>query len=235
MKVQRYISILFLVIITFSSCRKSETLVSDIDYSYFPLRQGNWIIYNVSHRIVDAPMEIDSVNTYQLKEIIDTTFFDPEGRLNYRIERHIRKSDAYAWQLSDVWFACISDNKAQKVEENIRYVKLNFPLFYNKSWNGNIFNSLDAKNYKLTSFGKSDTANGNSFLYALTVLQENRINAIEKYYSVEKYAKDIGMFLKQEINISKTLYPSNVVPAENRMERAELYYQVAVSWHVVNN
>lgn len=219
--------ILFLSVVTVS-CKKTSNTVVPVDYSYFPIKLKSWIIYDIEYRIIDKESGIDSTHLYQLKEIVDTTFEDNSGRTNYRIERYTRKDSTQAWIIAAVWSECISDNAAQKVEENIRYVKLRFPVDKNKTWNGNIFNTMNAKDYKINSLDIAESINGVSFNSVLTVIQENRQNIIEKYYFIEKYAKNIGLVQKQEISITDVTSTSG--PIEDRIKKAEMYYQNVISY-----
>jgi hypothetical protein len=226
-----YISLLILFLLVVAvTCKKENNSVVPVDYSYFPLKLKSWIIYDIIYRIVDKTSNKDSTYHYQLKEVVDTTFEDNSGRINYRIERYIRKDITSAWAIADVWFECISDYSAQKVEENIRYVKLRFPVEKNKTWNGNLFNTIIAKNYKITSLDIAENINNVAFDSILTVTQENRENLIEKYYFIEKYAKNIGLVQKQEISISDVTSSLSILPIEERIKTAEMYYQNVISY-----
>lgn len=216
--------ILLLLLVTFSGCKKANDNYAAVDYSYFPLKLKRWIIYNVMYIDINENFGRHDTSRYQLKEIIDTVFLDNSNRTNYRVERYTRPGSGYSWEIKDVWFECIADNSAQKVEENIRYVKIRFPVELNKTWNGNIFNTLDEQDYKITSLDTQDTIIQNAFNEVMTVTQEDKLNAIEKYYSIEKYAKNIGLVSKQIIDISSA-YTSSTIPIEQRIKVAELYYQ----------
>src|SRR3989339_410437 len=224
---------LYALLLFITNCKKTSTTAT-FDTSYYPLKIKSWIIYDVTSvkfekDFVGQMIYYDSSH-YQLKEIIDTTYIDYSGRLNYRIERYTKDSTNNSWQIKDVWSTTMSDYTALKNEENITYVKIKFPVEKNKTWNGNLYNSMDAQNYKITTLDVTETINSNLFQNALTVTQTNTLNAIQKFYSFEKYAKNIGLIKKYIFNIYDVTYASTTDPIENRMKRAEKYTQEIISW-----
>lgn len=218
------VNIIVIILVGFSACKKSSNTVVPIDYSYFPQVQKSWIIYNVTQINIDKKVNKNDTLKYQLKEIIDTVFDDNIGHPTYRIERYTRNDTNPSWQIQDVWYQGIVDNAAYKVEENVKYLKLRFPVVLNKSWNGNLYNTEDPLDYKITSIDKQDTVNGIQFDKVLTVTQQDKLDAIEKYYFIEKYAKNIGLIQKNMISIDSFTYMSDTEPAENRIKLGTLYY-----------
>jgi len=41
------------------------------------------------------------------------------------------------WLLKNVWYSVKTDKNVERVEENIRYIKLIFPIRNNAKWDGN--------------------------------------------------------------------------------------------------
>ena len=191
----------------FPSCQKDQSVnFNSIDYGYFPDKIGSWIIYNVVEIHIDSESGVFDTAYYQINEIIESKFSDNSNRQTLRIERYIRENDTLPWNIKDVWFANLLTNSAQKVEENIRYVKLVFPVKLNKTWDGNTYNTLEECEYKITGIDINDTINSLFFDSVLTVTQKDEENMIEKFYFIEKYAKNTGMVYKQIIDIT-SLYP----------------------------
>lgn len=62
---------------------------------------------------------------------------------------------------------CWASNKtvtaAEKVEENVRFVKLAFPVKDEQVWNGNAQNTLDGWNYSYQFFDRPRTVGGITF------------------------------------------------------------------------
>lgn len=225
----KYGCLILTFLMTFTYCKKKSSELVPVDYSYFPLKLKSWVIYNITFRKVDKDVNIDTTVHYQLKEIIDTIIEDNTGKPVYRIERYTRPGNGHSWEISQVWQQGIDHNAAYKVEDNIKYVKLRFPVELNKSWNGNIYNSEEPLDYTISSIDQQETINGISFGNVLTVTQQYSQNLIEKFHFFEKYAKNIGLVQKQQISIYSDT-PSSPEPIENRILRGELYYMDVVSY-----
>lgn len=183
----------------FYSCKKDVAPSLDVGYGYFPTNVGHWIIYDVVTIEHDAPVNKHDTAVFQIMEIIESTFSDNENRQTQRIERYIRSDSTLPWVIKDVWFSNLTASTAEKVEENVRFVKLIFPVLLGETWDGNNFNSQDIWNYEYTEVDMSYTINNLSFDSTVTVLQIDEGNLIEKNYALEIYAKNVGMIYKELI------------------------------------
>jgi len=131
---------LVVIVLLFAACKKDKAVETvDIGYNYFPTEVGRYVVYQVDSISYDdffTPVKIDTAH-FQLKEVIESVFTDNEGRASERIERYVRYADTLPWSLRDVWYQTRSTTKAEKVEENVRFIKLTFPTQNNQKWNGN--------------------------------------------------------------------------------------------------
>jgi len=192
------------------TCDK-QTLVEvpeDNSQEYFPLALGKYMIYEVDSVLYDLDFA-DTVHFFVKEEIIDT-FLDNSDRVSYRIERSERMSETDPWQIKDVWVALQTENTAERIEENFRFVKMTFPLREGTTWDGNQF--VD-KDYILTIEGETlelfkgwssqvetvgavEMINGMTFNEVTTVSHARNENLIELRESVEKYARNVGLIEK---------------------------------------
>ncbi len=204
-----------LLCISLFSCK--ETLIEDnIDfgYDYFPQEVGKYISYEVDSIIYDqiSNFTIIDTNSLQVTERFVEEFDDNSGETTYRIERYERKNAGQAWQIKDVWTSKRTNTKAERIEENLRFVKMIFPASVETNpWNGNAF--LDEttiipiagesvvifKNWLYEYVEKDEpySINGFDFDSTMTVLQANEENLIELRYSEEVYAKNVGLIFKE--------------------------------------
>lgn len=196
-------SILFIVF-AFVSCKKDSTIPPvDMGYKYFPVNKGHWIIYDVDSTVWDDffPLEDprhDSTYNFQLKEITESIFNDNASRTTERIERY-KKIGSLDWYLKNVWFSNLTNSTAEKVENNIRYLKLTFPIRKGLTWNGNIYNTEDKQDYTYKEIHAPYSINGISFDSTLTVVQKVDTNSlIKKEFAIEVYAKNIGLIYKKQ-------------------------------------
>ena len=137
----RLLYTVFVSVILLFGCKKSNNETVNYYYGYFPLEVDSWVEYDVLD-IVHTEFGSDTT-IYQLKEITTEEFLDLEGRLTYRIERYWRADVSLEWSIKDVWYSNITKTTAEKVEENVRFTKMIFPINDTKYWDGNAFNNLD--------------------------------------------------------------------------------------------
>lgn len=201
--------ITLLVVSLMPSCKKETELPPDVGYSYFPDQVGKYIIYEVDSTSQNDSLQLRKTYRYLLKEVIESIITDNEGRPSLRIERYVKYHDSLVpysqmqWTLKDVWMATRTSSTAEKVEENVRYLKLVFPLKKGEDWNGNVYNTKPEWEYEVTEYDEPMILGNLSFDSTLTVEQANKniLNLTE--YSVESYARNVGLIYKEMIILNK--------------------------------
>ena len=204
-------AVVFLFVLTslFYSCKKkTDTVPIDLGYNYFPFEVGKYVIYDVDSIVLDKTFPNDTFK-FQIKEINESFFIDNSGRQSIRIERYKKKTSSTTWNLQDVWYSTRTTTTAEKIEENIRYVKLIFPTEKNKSWKGNAYNQLGDWDYKYSDIDKKRTLGGISFDSTTYITQYNKIDLLNVDYYAEIYAKNYGMIYKEIIVKHKDSVPGN--------------------------
>jgi len=228
--------ICFFIIIsgTFLSCGdKNNSISPDNNYSYFPSNVGHEIIYNVdSISKSNFKLTTDTFH-FQIKEVIESTFTDNEGRPALRLERYRRADESQPWVIFKVWSANLTKTNAEKKEDNITYIKLIFPVMLNEKWNGNVKNQMDEKEYKFISINAPENFNSFAFDSALTVLQNDYDDGFTaKDYEIEKYAAGIGMFFKESFtgSFKSTVSFNNVLTLEDSLDAYTHYTEKLISY-----
>jgi hypothetical protein len=204
--------------LTFSSCKKEKITVS-MGYNYFPNNVGHYVIYDVDSTIYDDFKKDTTYTHQQVKELIESTYTDNLGRPAFRIERYVRSSDTSAWILSDVWSECRTATTAEKVEENIRYVKLIFPPKKSKTWKGNAYNNLGDWDYQYNDVDIARTIGSISFDSTLSVTDVDETNLIERKYYYEIYARNVGLVFRDVIDVSDNDFAPAGLPVEDRINK----------------
>jgi hypothetical protein len=203
-------------LLTIESCKKDPGAAPDLGYNYFPDQVGHYVIYKVDSIFYDSfyyPAKVDTFE-FQLKEKIESVYTDNEGRPTMRLERYVKKHNdtipysSMSWQLRNVWAQNKTLKRVEKVEENMRFVKLVFPVEKDLSWNGNAFNSLGDQNYKYNFVDIARTIGGIRFDSVLQVDQRNQISLISNYYYEEKYARNTGLIYKRVIDVESQPNPA---------------------------
>ncbi len=239
-------SIAVLVVFFFGCSIDPEPLTDDWrEYEYFPMEIGKEWIYQLDSIIFDPVIGGIAKDTfsYLLKVVVRDTFTDLTGEKNYIIDRYLKKAAADPWVINSVWQAVILDNQAQRVENNLRFVKLVFPPKEGAAWDGNQYFNPSTKfsvagesievfknwSYFIQSNGIPDNVNDHPFDRVVTVVQSDDENAIEKRYSMEKYAFGIGLIDKEMI-ILDTQNITDMLSWEEKAEKGFILKQSIISY-----
>ncbi len=201
--------IIFCFAVFLSSCKKETAIPVDMGYKYFPVNTGHWVIYNVdSISYNDFTHQVDSFR-YQIKELVESDFYDNSGRLSQRVERYIRYSDTSEWKIKNVWCETLTASCAERVEENLRMIKLVFPVKDSAAWNGNSYNNLGEQKYTYCNVHAPVTINAIFLDSTVTVLQKDFTSIISEDFQQEVYAAHIGLAYKKYVSLIKE--PTGVI------------------------
>lgn len=192
----------------FSSCKRETISPVDVGHDYYPSNVGHWVIYEVDSIFYDDFTHTVKTYKFKVNEKIESSFLDNQNRKTERLERYRQWSDTTSWFLKDVWISNLTSTTAEKVEENVRYLKLVFPIKKGTTWNGNAFNSINPQDYKYENVFQPFTVNGISYDSTITVIQEIDSNLIYVKYMVEVYAKRVGLIYKKYKDVEKYPDPS---------------------------
>ncbi|MEM9921756.1 MAG: hypothetical protein AAF990_26875 [Bacteroidota bacterium] len=211
-----------------------EDFEVDPKFEYFPLEVGKYLIYQVDSVVYDTLVNGIVVNetTSFVRERITDTLRDNSGRLVYRIERSYRAQDTLPWEIRDIWVSLRTNDQAERVEENLRFIKMVFPLIDGVSWNGNLFidettsipiagESVEIFKdwfYEVRGVDQAEQIGDQSYDNITTIVQADSENLIELRFAQEKYARGIGLVYK-EMRILDTQKISEATPWENKAQK----------------
>lgn len=202
--------ILSMVVFSMWSCKKSDTAPAPgLGYRYFPLVEGSSNYYQVdsigwlgyTFDPTNNSIQIDTVN-YQVREDVASFFTDNEGRPTARIERYRRSTSNDPWTLYKVYSANITTTRAERYEDNVRYVKLIFPPAEGEKWTGQYLEvpasdtAFGEWEYEYDAINEPEDIGTFSFDSVLTVSQKKEVNLIEFRLYEEKYATGTGLVSK---------------------------------------
>ncbi len=206
-----FFSILFVFCLALmTSCEeKTETLDLVKGLEYFPIEEGYWLEYQVDS-VIYSPLRTGGKDTVslQLREEFGDIFFDNEGREAITIERRVRNNTSKAWKdiIPTIWYAVRTEDQVERVEGDLRFMKLTFPVFEGRIWDGNTFLNTDDPqlrdyrdwHYEYIEVAANSSVNGLNFAETLTVSQIDREDLVNKTFAIETYAKDVGLIKKEE-------------------------------------
>jgi hypothetical protein len=187
----------FIIILAFAlaSCEPSA---NDIPVpkgaEYFPLKTGAYAIYDVDS--IHVYQNVESQYLFQLRIEVKDSFANGAGSTSFVIMRQRRGSPSEAWTPAGTGSAWTDDRSAVTVEDNQRFVKLQFPINVGNEWDGNQLNNEQ---------GDDDCGGEACDRYEVTevdpdvvVVQSDVEDTVVKYdVRKEVYGKDIGLIYKE--------------------------------------
>lgn len=196
-----------------NECNKTSGGIPDPGYAYYPLAVGDSITYLEDSIIYDDFFSTIDTFHHEVMDVTASTFLDNSGRLSYLVNRYIFDSIGQDWQPDFSYYITPTPTRIEDLENDLRYIKLIFPVQMNATWSGNSFidpnpnenlSYLEGWNYQYTAVNTPDTVNNQRFDSTLTVLQQpNQLiqtpDFSSQIYSVELYAKNVGLIYKHFI------------------------------------
>jgi hypothetical protein len=227
MNYTRQISIL-ITCLFFMACKKEVTPPSDVELGreYFPITQGHFIEYEVDSIVYnDFTKTVDTTHS-EFRDEIGEEFLDNENRKSYLVKRSVRKFTSNPWQERLVYYFTPTQSSIEVVDDNLRFIKLVFPIKENTRWYGNAYLStqfnpdlqwLNNKNwyYKYQDLSIPYFNSILNFDSTASILQVNEYTGdstnadaySDRTYAKEVYAKGIGLVYR---NITYWVYQSNI-------------------------
>lgn len=218
----RYTFFILFALLCLTSCKDEQTLEDpniDYGYDYFPLVIGAELTYRVDSIIYDPNESTVTTlnNTVYIKEVVLDTFQDEVGRLSFRIERYEKPKLDTTWTLTDIWSALKTTRQAERFEENLRFIKMVFPVDDGDLWNGiahldptatypiageqvEVFKSWSSE---VIDADQIEQVGDFAFDQVTTIQLADEENLLERRYGIEKYAEGVGLVF-QEIQIYDT-------------------------------
>lgn len=209
----KFIVALILVILWLAACKEETEAPIDLQYDYFPLAVGKYWVYQVDSvlYVPDATLgtRLDSATIFIKEEILES-FVDNADDTIYKVERFERTSNAESWQFKKVFTINRNRTQAIQTEDNLRLLKLVFPLQEGKPWNSTIF-LPDVDNFKIniasqpvaifkhweteaTAIGEPMQVGSFNFDETASISYAAETNVTIEYRVVaEVYAKGIGL------------------------------------------
>ncbi len=226
----------FFLILFFAGCKKRVIEEApDLGYDYFPTEVGKFVEYDVdSTAYIQLPTIDTIIKKFRIKVKIDSIFLDNQGRNTMRVVRYKKNYDAVipysamTYVIQDIWAANATKTTAEFVEENVRYIKLTFPVKADKKWNGNVQNTIGDWQYKYVNMDVPLTLGALSFEKTLEVSQLYFPSVISYQNYTEKYARGVGMIYKEIIDIKSQLSPS--IPIFDRIQEGVIYKMTIVNY-----
>lgn len=237
---------LSIICVVFSSCLEENTNSLDTSlfgYEYFPLEIGKYWLYQVDSTIIDEGGAKTLMSTFYIREEVVDKFQNNLGEDVFVIQKSKSDIPDGTFLVTDAWSAELNEDYAVRTEENLRFVKLVFPIDKDRNWEGNQFDELtrvdvageliwvykDWGDYRVIADGIPVLANGKAYSDAVIIQQADFESDVELRQSTEYYAPNIGL-IRKEMSILDT---QCLCPGEEWIEKAEAGF--ILSQHLIES
>jgi hypothetical protein len=207
-------------LLALAGCKQDtdSTKLSPYLYDYLPVDIGHYVIYDVdstNYKFILPDSQYITPVHYQIRELVQDTFYDNLGHLSYRLEIAKRYDTTQPFNVVDrAWYSALYTNRYEKVEDDLRFIKFVFPPLNGVNWQGNTYlPATDTTSdtyqvyagwtYTFTSVNAPATINGLHFDSTAVVTEVNQQNLIDKKLSVETYARHVGLVDKEWVVLDK--------------------------------
>lgn len=228
----------FLILFLFS-CGENEVEEPNenlFGYEYFPLAIGNTWEYQVDSVLIVQGGISNIISSSFIQEKVTDLISNENGEKLYRLERSFRPNQDASWNLRDVWQIGMTDTRATRTEENLRFIKLVFPAVKDERWDGNVFFDANKEftiaangvtiyqdwSYRIEETNLSRDYNGTTYNDVMHVSHIDEESLISRRFSEEYYVKDIGL-VERNMDIFDS---QNGNTSLSWLERAEKGFQL---------
>ncbi len=239
------------------SDRKTADYVLDPaqQYAYFPLKIGKYVDYTVDSIVYDfsssSGIRRDSARTW-VREMVTDTLRDNTGALVYVVDRSEKSRLDDPWAFKQRNTASINKSQAVRTEDNLRFLKLVFPLDRRTRWDGNYWidptREIDIAgerirpfsnwNYTVDSMDVAKNIGSFAFDSVLVVTEANASTIYERRLSRAHYAKHVGLVQREQwildsqyCNQSPAPTDCSTKPWQDKAERGYILKQTLVGFN----
>jgi len=204
------------------------------DQSYFPLRVGDFRIYQVNETDIlrlTCSGNGQTVRNYQLKELISDSAKNTEGSYTYTIHRYTRLDSTQPWLDLDTWTARTNNKQVVVNEGNVPYVKFTFPLVDKTVWNINSYNDLGKDYDTLRNFHQPYTLiTGEKFQNTFSARRDSGEFIVYFDRRLEVYAPSVGLINKEIRQLHYFNNPNDPCYGHQVVKNGTIYLQSLISY-----
>ncbi|HMN33379.1 MAG: hypothetical protein IT215_03060 [Chitinophagaceae bacterium] len=209
--------LLIISVMSLASCGKQVIPASGVELGkeYYPIQVGHFIEYAVdSIKYNDFNKSIDTIS-YELRDEITSEFQDDQGRASFLVTQYKRMTPNEGWLNNMTYYITPTDFNIEIIENNIRFVKLVYPVKTNTKWDGNVYVASQTPElswyhnwvYSYTNINEEYHTGYIHFPSTVTVNEANEYagDSTNNLYSTrtfsrERYAKNVGLISREIVN-----------------------------------
>ncbi len=129
------------VMLSVTSCKRQVyTYPSNPLTNYFmPLQVGKYVTYRLDSLTFYYYGQKDTITRYLAKDSVEAAIMDNLGRPSWIITRYLSDTTGAQWAPNESYVVTPTTQTVEVVENNLRFLKLAFPMDEGFSWAGNTY------------------------------------------------------------------------------------------------
>jgi hypothetical protein len=214
-----------LLLLLLGSCKRStegfETLQPD---ELLPLATGKYITYRLDSLVFISSGKLAVTKRYQVRHVVDGKTTDNLNRPTWRI--NIFQNDSLAsgpWVLKGAYFVTPLEKSIEVIENNLRVIKIQLPVKEGFTWRGNSYlpdrpysdiyatsidENMDLWDFTYESINQAERIGTSDVPDVTTILHIDEARNVpmvtdtvyaSREYSIEKYAKNVGLVYREHV------------------------------------
>jgi hypothetical protein len=184
------------------SCKEETILPQEKQFNnYHPATKGAFIVYACDSIVYDDFTNTVDTLRFKIKEYYETEFTDNSGRTALRLERYKMPEGTTQWQLRDIWSLVKTDKQVEKIEEDVRMLKLLFPIKEGLEWDINALNNVGSRTVVCKDVHQPFAGQTFNFDSTVTVVNTDPANLVSEFRDTEIFAANKGLVYKQFVNV----------------------------------
>lgn len=189
---------LCLILVLAQSCNNDNTEPVNT-YDYYPLTVGHYMIYDVNEAVYSSGQANPVIKVYQEKDEISSVTVDTDGSSTYIVSRSSRNTASDYWVKTKEYSINQFPDKLIFNIDNQSLVPLIFPIDSKITWNGNMYNTLDAQDYHYEDINQPFKLNALSFDKTLTLVERRDTTSVIDYdLGLKRFAIGVGLIYDEQ-------------------------------------
>jgi hypothetical protein len=128
------------LVVTITSCKKTVSNTGNPLTNYFiSLQVGKYITYRLDSLNFYYYGQLDTITSYLAKDSVEKSFIDGSGQTAWLVTRYLSDTTGSFWSPALTYTVTPSLSAIDVTENNLRYVKLAYPMDQGFSWLGNTY------------------------------------------------------------------------------------------------
>lgn len=187
-----------ILLVAIQSCNNDGTDPVNT-YDYFPLTVGHYMIYDVNDAVYSSGQANPVIKAYQEKDEISSVTVNTDGSSTYIVSRSSRNTASDYWVKTKDYSINQYPDKLIFNIDNQSTVPLVFPIDSKITWNGNMYNTLDAEDYHYEDISQPFASGTLSFDKALTLVERRDTTSVIDYdLGLKRFAIGVGLIYDEQ-------------------------------------